>query len=357
MGNDAENSQSHAADALSGARKAAILLASLCTDEAKAVLNRLPAHIARDVERAMDDMNDVAPHVQSAVFEAFHDFARSEGRPAESSTWIGRSRAPRTPQVAGDGTWGTSTNDVSPGVQSQLSPFSFLQSADRTSLMTFIQDEHPQTIALILAHLPQAQASELLVGLSGQKQIDVVRRIANMEPASAEIVHEVERGLLNRLSEVLAIDLDGSMGGGGGVESAAELLSRADPLTEREILEGLEEDDPELVENLRRLMFAFDDIALLDDDGIRAVLDEVDCRTLALALTTASNPVRTRIWTNMSRQMAADVEAETQSLRPACLSDIEQAQQSIADVVRRLSENDGLVAEDDGGGGEREVVV
>jgi flagellar motor switch protein FliG len=161
----------------------------------------------------------------------------------------------------------------------QTTPFSFLQKAESRNLLTFIQDEHPQTIALILAHLPPQKASEILVGLPGQKQIEVVKRIANMEQTNPEVIKEVERGWSTGLSDIVSQTFEKA----GGVDTVAEILNLADRSTEKGIMEGLEAEDPDLVEQIRRLMFVFEDILLVNDKGIQSVLKEIDNEELSLA--------------------------------------------------------------------------
>ena len=183
--------------------------------------------------------------------------------------------------------------------QVQTTPFSFLQKAESENLLTFIQDEHPQTIALILAHLPAQKASEIMVGLPSQKQIEVVKRIANMEQTNPEVIKEVERGLEHRLSDIVSQTFEKA----GGVDTVAEILNLADRSTEKGIMEGLEAEDPDLVEQIRRLMFVFEDILLVNDKGIQSVLKEVDNEALSLALKTASED---GVLTKEERRQAKD---------------------------------------------------
>ena len=215
--------------------------------------------------------------------------------------------------------------------QVQTTPFSFLQKAESENLLTFIQDEHPQTIALILAHLPPQKASEILVGLPSQKQIEVVKRVANMEQTNPEVIKEVERGLEHRLSDIVSQTFEKA----GGVDSVAEILNLADRSTEKGIMEGLEAEDPDLVEQIRRLMFVFEDILLVNDKGIQSVLKEVDNEELALALKTASQELKDKIFKNMSERAAQLIAEDMQYMGPVRVSDVESAQQKIVDVVRR----------------------
>jgi flagellar motor switch protein FliG len=235
--------------------------------------------------------------------------------------------------------------------QVATTPFSFLQKAESENLLTFIQDEHPQTIALILAHLPSQKASEILVGLPSQKQVEVVKRIANMEQTNPEVIKEVERGLEHRLSDIVSQTFEKA----GGVDTVAEILNLADRSTEKGIMEGLEAEDPDLVEQIRRLMFVFEDILLVNDKGIQSVLKEVDNEELSLALKTASQELKDKIFKNMSERAAQLIQEDMQYMGPVRVSDVETAQQKIVDIVRRLEDSGEIIIS--GRGGESSMIV
>jgi flagellar motor switch protein FliG len=230
-------------------------------------------------------------------------------------------------------------------------PFSFLQKAESENLLEFIQEEHPQTIALILAHLPSGKAAEILVGLAPAKQVEVVTRVANMEQTNPEVIKEVEKGLEQRLSGIVAQTFEKV----GGVEAVAEMLNYADRTTEKAIFETLEAEDPELVEQIRRLMFVFEDVMQVNDKGIQSVLKEVENDDLALALRTASEDLKTKIFKNMSERAAALIKEDMEYMGPVRLSDVESAQQKIVDVVRRLEDAGEIVIA--GRGGDKEQIV
>jgi flagellar motor switch protein FliG len=235
--------------------------------------------------------------------------------------------------------------------QVQKSPFSFLQRAESENLLTFIQDEHPQTIALIVSHLPHHKASEILKGLPNAKQIEVVRRIANMEQTNPEIIREVELGLESRLSNLLMHSMEKV----GGVQTVAEILNLCDRATERSIMEGVESEDPDLVEEIRRLMFVFEDINMVDPKGIQAVLKEVDNAELCLALKTASDDLKNKIFANMSSRAAELIKEDMQFMGPVKVADVEAAQQRIVDIVRRLEDAGEIVIA--GRGGQNDLIV
>jgi len=226
-----------------------------------------------------------------------------------------------------------------------------LQKTDPQQLAKFLETEHPQTIALILAHLPPQKASEILVGLPSQKQIEVVKRVATMEQTSPDVIKEVERGLEHRLSDIVSQTFEKA----GGIDTVAEMLNLADRSTEKGIMEGLEAEDPDLVEQIRRLMFVFEDILLVNDKGIQSVLKEVDNEELSLALKTASQELKDKIFKNMSERAAQLIAEDMQYMGPVRVSDVESAQQKIVDIVRRLEDAGEIVIA--GRGGEKEMVV
>jgi flagellar motor switch protein FliG len=236
--------------------------------------------------------------------------------------------------------------------QVRRTPFSFLQKAEASNLLTFIQDEHPQTIALIVSHLAPGKSAEILGGLPSQKQVEVIKRIANMEQTNPDVIREVERGLEGRLSNMLTQRLEKT----GGVDTVAEMLNLVDRATEKGILEGLEADDPDLVEQIRRLMFVFEDVMLVDDKGIQSVLKEIDNDELALALKTASDELKDKIFKNMSERASELIKEDMEYMGPVRVSDVEAAQQRIVDVVRRLEEAGEIIIAGRGGG-EGDIIV
>lgn len=331
---------------LTGLRKAAVLLLSLSADEAAEVLKRLPPDDVEEVSREIASLGEVSLSTRSNVFGEFYTMALANASTPEGGLEYAKLllRKSLRPEDAA-----RIINQVTQQVQT--TPFSFLQKAESENLLTFIQDEHPQTIALILAHLPSQKASEILVGLPGQKQVEVVKRIANMEQTSPEVIKEVERGLEHRLSDIVSQTFEKA----GGVDTVAEILNLADRSTEKGIMEGLEAEDPDLVEQIRRLMFVFEDILLVNDKGIQSVLKEVENDELALALKTASGELKEKIFKNMSERAAKLIQEDMQYMGPVRVSDVESAQQKIVDVVRRLEDAGEIIIA--GRGGEKEMVV
>jgi flagellar motor switch protein FliG len=331
---------------MSGVKKSAILLLSLEPDQAAEILKRLPPDAVEEVSREIASMGEIPMGIRKEVFAEYYNTALAHSYLSEGGLEHARNLLEKSlDKSEADRIMKQVTQQV------QTTPFSFLQKAESENLLTFIQDEHPQTIALILAHLPPQKASEILVGLPSQKQIEVVKRIANMEQTNPEVIKEVERGLEHRLSDIVSQTFEKA----GGVDTVAEILNLADRSTEKGIMEGLEAEDPDLVEQIRRLMFVFEDILLVNDKGIQAVLKEVDNEELSLALKTASDELKQKIFKNMSERAAQLIQEDMQYMGPVRVSDVEQAQQKIVDIVRRLEDSGEIIIA--GRGGEKEMVV
>lgn len=331
---------------LTGIRKSAILLLSVGQDTAAEILKRLDREQIEEISREIAAMEGVTARQRDSVVNEFYHLALANNYLEEGGLEYAKALLQKT-LPADDAK--RIIDQVAQAIQS--SPFSFLQKAESENLLTFIQDEHPQTIALILAHLHPDKASEILVGLPSAKQIEVVKRIANMEQTNPEVIHEVERGLEHRLSAIVNQSFEKV----GGVETVAEMLNLADRATEKAIMEGLEAEDPELVESIRRLMFVFEDILHVNDKGIQAVLKEVDNDELALALKTASDELKEKIFRNMSERAAQLIKEDMEYMGPVRVSDVEAAQQKVVDVVRRLEDAGEIIIT--GRGGDEEVIV
>lgn len=213
-------------------------------------------------------------------------------------------------------------------------PFGFLKKVDPQNLLTFIIDEHPQTIALILSHLHPNYGAQIISGLPTERQLAVIRRIANMGQTNPEVIREVEMGLESRMASVMSQSFENA----GGVSSVAEILNVTDRATERALLENLAQEDPDLVEEIRRLMFVFDDINKLSDKDVQTVLKNVEAAQWAMALKGASEDLKNKILGNMSQRAAQMLREEMEYLGPVRLSEVEAVQQQIVDIVRRLED-------------------
>jgi flagellar motor switch protein FliG len=232
----------------------------------------------------------------------------------------------------------------------QVRPFDFIRRTDPTHLLNFIQQEHPQTIALILAYLEPQKASIILGSLSNEAQSDVAKRIATMDRTSPEILREVERVLEKKLSTLSSEDYTAA----GGVESIVEILNLVDRTTEKTIIESLEEEDPELAEDIKKRMFVFEDIVMLDDRAIQKVLREVDTTELAKALKSVDTEVQDKIFRNMSKRASTLLKEDMEYMGPIRMKDVEESQQKIVSIIRKLEEQGEIVV---ARAGEDELVV
>ncbi|WP_010259184.1 flagellar motor switch protein FliG [Treponema primitia] len=232
----------------------------------------------------------------------------------------------------------------------QVRPFDFIRRTDPAHLLNFIQQEHPQTIALILAYLEPNKASIILQNLPHEVQSDVARRIATMDRTSPEVLREVERVLEKKLSTLSSEDYTAA----GGVESIVEILNLVDRSSEKQIIEALEDEDPELAEEIKKRMFVFEDIVMLDDRAIQRVMREVDSQELSKALKSVDTEVQDKIFRNMSKRAAQMLKEDMEFMGPVRLKDVEEAQQKIVSIIRHLEETGEIVV---ARAGEDELVV
>jgi flagellar motor switch protein FliG len=233
---------------------------------------------------------------------------------------------------------------------SQIRPFTFVRKADPKQLTNLIAQEHPQTIALILAYLDPAQASQVLSSLPDEQQSDIARRIALMDRTSPEVLKVVEGVLKERLSSVVQQDFAAA----GGIQALVDILNNADRGTEKLILEELEKEDPKLADEIRKRMFIFEDVNSLDNASIQRIIREVDSKDLALALKGASEEVRDRIFRNVSKRAAEMLREDLEFMGPVRLREVEEAQQRIVAVIRRLDETGEIIL---ARGGDDAIVV
>ena len=232
----------------------------------------------------------------------------------------------------------------------QVRPFDFIQKTESEQILNFIQGEHPQIIALIVSYLPANKAGEIFRNLPEEKQIDIARRIASMERTSPEMIREVERVLERKLSTVVGQDYTSA----GGLDTLIEMLANVDRGTEKTIIESLSETDPELAEEIRKRMFVFEDVILLDDRAIQQVLKSVESKDLSLALKGSSEDVSEKVFKNMSKRAADMLREDMEFAGPVRVKDVQEAQQRIVNVIRKLEETGEIVI---ARGGEDEMIV
>ncbi len=232
----------------------------------------------------------------------------------------------------------------------QVRPFDFMRHTDPQQVLGFIQGEHPQTIALILSYLEAPQAAMILSGLPAVMQAEVAKRIARMDRITPEVLREVERVLERKLSTVMGQDFTMA----GGIDAVVAIVNSADRTTERNIMEHLEENDPELAEEIKKRLFVFEDIIRLDDRSLQRVLREVDMKELGLALKGATEDLRTKFFKNMSKRAAEMLQEDMDYMGPVRVKDVEESQQKVVNIVRGLEEQGEIVI---ASGGEDELVV
>ncbi|KKM12342.1 flagellar motor switch protein FliG [Clostridiales bacterium PH28_bin88] len=330
---------------LTGLEKAAIFLINLGPELSSQVLKILPEN---DIERLTYQIaNTVAvdKDTKAQVVEEFLQISEAQKYLLHGGIKYAKELLEKTlgPSRAADIIRRLTEN-------SKIRPFAMIRKTDPKQLVNFIINEHPQTIALVLAHLQSEQASVVLSSLPEDQQAEIARRIALMERTSPDIVREVEAVLERKLSSLV----DQDFAAVGGVGTLVDILNRVDRSTEKTILETLEQEDRELAEEVRKRMFVFEDIIKLDDNAIRRVLREVDSKDLALALKGSSSEVADKIFRNMSQRASEMLREDIEFLGPTRLREVEEAQQRIVQVIRRLDETGEIII---ARGGEDAIIV
>ena len=310
-------------------RKAAVLLLSLDKPLAAEVLSQLPRPMVEAVTLEIARIDDISKEQQESVLKEFKGLAKDRG-------FIERGGMDFANDLLKQSLGQDGAGEILANVRNSMSsvPFGFLHKASADNLLTFITEEHPQTIALIMSHLPAPLAAEVLSGLPSNKQLEVIRRVANMEQTSPDVIRDVEAGLQTRLSSSFSQQMEKA----GGVPLVAQILNVTDRMTNKGILENLEQEDAELVDEIKRLMFVFEDILKLSDKAIQAVLKEVENNQWATALKGASDEIKQKIFGNLSQRAADLLKEEMQYLGPLKVSDVEAMQSQIVDVIRRLED-------------------
>jgi len=327
-----------------GLRKAAILLMSLPTSAAARVISQLPPRLIESISIRIAQMESVSGDDQEVVIA---DFLTSKASAIYASAG-GLERAKELIKEA----LGRDSTELIGNLQQTIEamPFGFIKKVDAQTLLQFIGDEHAQTIALLLSHVPPAYAAEVMAGLDVDKQLDVIRRVASMGRTSPDAVAELEKGLEMRLSSMV----NQQQSNIGGVESVAEILNVVERSVERTIMDSLGKEDPELSDNIRRLMFVFEDIAKLGDRDIQTLLKNVETAQWAMALKGSSEALREKIMRNMSTRAAENLREEMDYLGSVRMSEVESIQQKVVDIVRHL-EDTGEIARPSGDGEEEYV--
>lgn len=330
---------------LSGEQKAAILLISLGPEISSEVFKELKEEHVEQVALQIANMKRVSPAERDAVMEETFQLSMAD-------EYISAGGVDYAREVLEKALGEQRAIEIINRLQGalQMSPFDFIKRTDPQQLLNFIQNEHPQTISLILAHLNSEHAATILSALPPEIQVDVAQRIAVIERATPDIIMEIEKVLERNIASVFTQEMTAA----GGVRAVAEMLNRVDRSTEKAIMEKLEETNPDLADEIKRLMFVFDDVLLIDDKSIQRILREVDQKDLILALKGAGEEVKAKILKNMSQRAKALIVEEMEVMGPTRLKNTEEAQQKIVNTIRQLEEMGEIVV---ARGGEEEVFV
>ncbi|WP_373896015.1 flagellar motor switch protein FliG [Virgibacillus sp. CBA3643] len=316
-------------ESLSGKQKAAILLISLGPDVSAQVYKYLTEEEIEKLSLEISSVKKVNAHLKDDVLAQFHQIALAQDYISQGGIGYAKTvleKAFGTEEAA------TITNRLTSSLQ--VRPFDFARKVDPQQVLNFIQSEHPQTIALVLSYLDAEQSGQILSELPQKMQADVAKRIATMDSTSPEIISQVEQVLERNISSSLTEDYTQT----GGIQAVVEVLNGVDRSTERTILDDLETQDPELAEEIKKRMFVFEDIVILDNRAIQRVIREVDHEDLRLSLKVASDEVKDIVFKNMSSRMVETFKEEMEYMGPVRLRDVEEAQTRIVGIIRRLED-------------------
>lgn len=325
---------------LDGIQKAAILLITLGPEKAAGIFKHLKEDEIEQLTLEIANTRSVSPADKEAVLNEFYEVCLAQQYIAEGGIGyatdllqkaLGEDKAK---EVLGKLT-----------ASLQVRPFEFIRKTEASQLLNFIQDEHPQTIAMILSYLSPTQSAMILGALTPEKQADVAKRIAMMDRTSPDVIKEVERVLERKLSSLLNQDYTIV----GGVDAIVDILNTVDRGTEKHIMESLEIEQPELADEIRKKMFVFEDILLLDDRAIQRVLRDVDNNDLGIALKGANEEVQNVIFKNLSKRLSAMIKEDMEFMGPVRMKDVEEAQQKIVGIIRKLEDSAEIVISRGGG--------
>lgn len=329
-----------------GPRKAAIILVALGTEVSSHIFKHLDENEVEILTTEIAKLQNVSPDERRAVLEEFHQLTMAQQFIAQGGIEYARKVLEAALGVE-------KAKEILDKVQRAIrtTGFNLLENVDPTQIVNFIQKEHPQTIALLLAHMGAENAAALLNALPAEVQVNVATRIATMESISPEVINQVEHVLTEQVKALFG----GNVSEIGGIKSMAEMLNFVDRGTEKNILSNMERENPELATEIKNLMFVFEDILLLDDRSMQRVLKEIDTKELSLALKGASEEVQNKFFKNMSQRAGEMIKEEMEYMGPVRLKDVEECQQRIVEIVRRLEDEGEIVIR--GRGGEEEIVV
>ena len=325
---------------ITGVQKAAVLLIALGPEKSASIFKHLKEDEIEQLTLEIANTRSVSPATKEQVLNEFYEICLAQQYIAEGGIAYAKELLEK---ALGE----DKAKDVIGKLTAslQVRPFEFVRKTDASQMLNFIQDEHPQTIALILSYLSSGQASAIISALPPDKQADVAKRIAQMDRTSPDVIKEVERVLERKLSSLVNQDYTIV----GGVDSIVAILNTVDRGTEKHIMETLEIEEPELADEIRRKMFVFEDILSLDDKSIQRVLREVDNNELAVALKGSNEEVQNVIFNNLSKRLATMIKEDMDFMGPVRLKDVEEAQQKIVNIIRKLEDSAEIIISRGGG--------
>ena len=330
---------------ISGLQKAAILLIALGPEKSSNIFKHLKEDEIEELTLEIANTRTITPQVRDEILDEFYQVCLAQQYIAEGGINYAK-------EVLEKSFGADKARDVIGKLTAslQVKPFEFVRKTDPSQLLNFIQDEHPQTIALILSYLSAAQSALIISALPPDRQADVAKRIAVMDRTSPDIIKEVEKVLESKLASLVNQDYTIV----GGVDAVVEILNTVDRGTEKDIMETLEIEEPELADEIRKKMFVFEDILLLDDRAIQRVLRDVDNSDLAIALKGSNEEVQNAIFNNLSKRLAVMIKEDMEFMGPVRMKDVEEAQQKIVNIIRKLEDSAEIVISRGGGD---EIVV
>ena len=325
---------------LTGVQKAAVLLITLGPEKSASIFKHLKEEEIEELTLEIANTRSISPQEKEDVLNEFYQVCLAQQYIAEGGIGYAKELLEK---ALGE----QKAQDVITKLTAslQVRPFEFIRKTDPSQVLNFIQDEHPQTIAMILSYLSPAQSAMILGALTPEKQADVAKRIAMMDRTSPDVIKEVERVLERKLASLLNQDYTIV----GGVDAIVDILNTVDRGTEKHIMESLEIEQPELADEIRKKMFVFEDILLLDDRAIQRVLRDVDNNDLGIALKGANEEVQNVIFKNLSKRLSAMIKEDMEFMGPVRMKDVEEAQQKIVGIIRRLEDSAEIVISRGGG--------
>ena len=325
---------------MDGVEKAATLLIALGPEKSAQIFKHLKEEEIEQLTLEIANTSSVSPQTKEMVLNEFYEICLAQQYIAEGGIGYAKELLEKAlGEEKAKSVIGKLTASL------QVRPFEFIRKTDPSQLLNFIQDEHPQTIALILSYLPPSQSSLVISSLPPEKQADVAKRIAQMDRTSPDVIKQVEKVLERKLSSLVNQDYTIV----GGVDAIVSILNSVDRGTEKHIMETLEVEEPELADEIRKKMFVFEDILSLDDRAIQRVLRDVDNSDLALALKGATEEVQNIILNNLSSRLAVMIKEDMEFMGPVRMKDVEEAQQKIVNIIRKLEDSAEIVIARGGG--------